>query len=292
MSRVETDEPESSPDAVTLCVGSSLLMPVAVLLLLPMTNGCAARQPAQTEMSLPANIARAEESRPPAGTSGQTWAAFVDVASTCRSWASVAERESVKLQKQLKVAGILSAVAGTLALAGGVTTGVLASREEDSDKAAEVARIGGITTSGFGLIASGGGIYAGTRSKPLKRASLVSRDIHAAVSTHTIAALSAPDVSEHEQRTRDASVQLAVECAVHARRLNALRELPLGATASARSQALAELLRNTRPGTETRVKEEVRCLLFQSGQRPQAFDSRPSSSVATRQCGRGEPATD
>ena len=262
MSRAETEEPDSSSAAKTRRVGSPRRLHVPFLLLLLMTKGCAGRQPVPTGMHSPANMARAEGSRPPAGPSEQTWAAFLDVTSVCRSWASVAERESAKLQKQLKVAVILSAVAGTLALAGGVTTGVLASREEDSDKAAEIARIGGIATSGFGLIASGGGIYAGTRSKPLKRASLVIRDIQAAVSNHTIEALSAPDVAEHEQRTRDASVRLAVECAVHARRLKSLRRLPLGATASLRSQTLANILRNTRPGAETRAEEEIRSLLF------------------------------
>jgi hypothetical protein len=206
---------------------------VAALLALSATIGCAAPRPRLASLS--ARDLAAEWPVPPAGVSLQTWETYRSIQAVCVTWASAAAQVAGRHQGRARTSGTVSAIAGVLGSASGITGGILAGRADsdgDKEEALRVSKIGGIAALGFGAAASIAGIYSGIQGGHSADAMNVALKVEQALRQHLAAVLAAP--ANRDETAVDQGTALAIECAQLVHSVPALESLPLPSVAPSR----------------------------------------------------------
>ena len=214
----------------------------AVVLGVSMLTNCAVIPPP----SRPTATIVLDAIQPPAGVSAATWSGFHAITALCAGWAATADASAARHRGRLQRGAMVSTVAGVLAGAAGVTTGIYAAsadRDGDKDRAIRDAKIGGIVSFGLGLLATGGGFYTGAQAGRTGRASGIAVELERAVTRHAL-----PMLLDSGQANRDGTlaregIALAIECARLARGLDELDELPAPGTGGPEIDNVARILR-------------------------------------------------
>ncbi|MEM1415386.1 MAG: hypothetical protein AAGH15_10810 [Myxococcota bacterium] len=127
-----------------------------LVLLVPLAACAAVPPPSSTARSL----AVAER---PEAIDGALWDRYQAASEFCDAVADALQRKADEARRRSVRNGRLSTVAGALAMAAGLTAGILASQADDDGQAARTGAVGGNVAFAFGVVATGGGVAASRR---------------------------------------------------------------------------------------------------------------------------------